>query len=72
MLQKLVVLILLVLFVSGDQREEKTVRIVHGLQNQQPPGSTEKQQQQRLRRSFDKFFSSKRKVPNAADPLHNR
>ena len=26
----------------------------------------------RLRHSFDALFTSKRKVPNAADPLHNR
>ncbi|KAJ6939810.1 hypothetical protein NC651_006083 [Populus alba x Populus x berolinensis] len=68
-LQKPMVILLLVLFVSGDRKEETTVN-VHGLQNQQPPSSTEKQQ--RLRHSFDTFFSSKRKVPNASDPLHNR
>ncbi|KAJ6939811.1 hypothetical protein NC651_006083 [Populus alba x Populus x berolinensis] len=42
-LQKPMVILLLVLFVSGDRKEETTVN-VHGLQNQQPPSSTEKQQ----------------------------
>ncbi|GKV10292.1 hypothetical protein SLEP1_g21683 [Rubroshorea leprosula] len=32
----------------------------------------EPQQRQGLRHSFGAFFSNKRKVPNASDPLHNR
>ncbi|KAJ6679041.1 CLAVATA3/ESR (CLE) AMILY MEMBER MTCLE20 [Salix purpurea] len=66
-LQKLVVLTLLVLLLSGDQKEDTMVN-VQDLQDQRRPSSAEKQQQ----KSFDMFFSSKRKVPNASDPLHNR
>ncbi|KAJ6344765.1 hypothetical protein OIU76_006315 [Salix suchowensis] len=64
---KLVVLTLLVLLLSGDQKEDTMVN-VQDVQDQRRPSSAEKQQQ----KSFDMFFSSKRKVPNASDPLHNR
>ncbi|WRX31207.1 hypothetical protein QQP08_023694 [Theobroma cacao] len=65
---------LLSLLVSGDQKEESSVLV--GM-NGYSPGTKEKQpvrqqQHQRLRHHFDAFFSSKRKVPNASDPLHNR
>ncbi|KAJ6399979.1 hypothetical protein OIU84_015604 [Salix udensis] len=50
-----------------DQKEDTMVN-VQDLQDQRRPSSAEKQQQ----KSFDMFFSSKRKVPNASDPLHNR
>ncbi|PON46886.1 hypothetical protein TorRG33x02_324770, partial [Trema orientale] len=36
------------------------------------PGLYGKQLKRSLRHSFDALFSSKRKVPNASDPLHNR
>jgi len=39
---------------------------------QQQQKKPQRQQRQRLRHSFDVYFSSKRKVPNASDPLHNR
>lgn len=32
----------------------------------------QQQQQQRVAHSLDEFFTSKRRVPNASDPLHNR
>ncbi|OAY22995.1 hypothetical protein MANES_18G043100v8 [Manihot esculenta] len=69
MLQKLIVVILVSLLVVSGQKEETLV--FNNTDNQQPIRQ-EKQQRQRLRHSFDVFFSSKRKVPNASDPLHNR
>ncbi|KAL6982973.1 hypothetical protein U1Q18_016368 [Sarracenia purpurea var. burkii] len=69
-LRKLVVLVLLLLVSGGEgkngiqppQREEGT-----------PPEEPKQQLQHRLiRHSMDVFFSGKRKVPNASDPLHNR
>ncbi|OAY50991.1 hypothetical protein MANES_05G178800v8 [Manihot esculenta] len=69
MLQKLIFLILVSLFVVSGEKEEKLV--VNNTYSQQPTRK-EKQQYQRLSFSFDVFFSNKRKVPNASDPLHNR
>ncbi|CAN6539839.1 unnamed protein product [Malus baccata var. baccata] len=81
--QKFVVLIVLVflpMLVSGDK--ENTMQL--GLRNQHyslssPNKQAEKEQennkqQRRLnsKHSFEAFFSSKRRVPNASDPLHNR
>lgn len=69
MLQKLIFLILVSLFVVSGEKEEMLV--VNNTYSQQPTRK-EKQQYQRLSFSFDVFFSNKRKVPNASDPLHNR
>ncbi|XWS24157.1 hypothetical protein CRYUN_Cryun28dG0076500 [Craigia yunnanensis] len=73
LLQKLMVVMLLYLvLVSGDLKEESMLVGMNG----HAPGAKEKQpvkqQHQRLRHSFGVFSSSKRKVPNASDPLHNR
>ncbi|KAJ0024376.1 hypothetical protein Pint_08698 [Pistacia integerrima] len=69
--QKLIVIIFLSLLVSGEKEETLVVGI-----NNKPPimqaKQHQKQKQERLRHSFDAFMSSKRKVPNASDPLHNR
>ncbi|KDP41663.1 hypothetical protein JCGZ_16070 [Jatropha curcas] len=65
--KKIIVLILLYsLLVSGEK--EETMAVTHADDKQ--PRRQEKHQ--RLRSSFDVLFSSKRKVPNASDPLHNR
>ncbi|KAE8725742.1 putative Cytochrome P450, family 81, subfamily K, polypeptide 2 [Hibiscus syriacus] len=66
LLQTLMVVMLLSLLVSADQKDDEPLLV--GI-NARPPFPQEKQ---RLRHSFGVFFSSKRKVPNAADPLHNR
>ncbi|KAB2619449.1 hypothetical protein D8674_015318 [Pyrus ussuriensis x Pyrus communis] len=82
--QKFVVLIVLVflpMLVSGDR--ENTMQL--GLREQhyfslspnkqaEKEQENNKQQQRRLnsKHSLEAFFSSKRRVPNASDPLHNR
>ncbi|KAB2082720.1 hypothetical protein ERO13_A05G206700v2 [Gossypium hirsutum] len=62
--------------VSGYQKEEP---MVVGMKGHNPPHDKHKQpvkvkqqHHQRFRHSFDVFYSSKREVPNASDPLHNR
>uniref|UniRef100_F6GZW1 Uncharacterized protein n=1 Tax=Vitis vinifera TaxID=29760 RepID=F6GZW1_VITVI len=71
LLQKFMVLVFLSLLVFGQKEEAMDVGT-----NGESPGIQEKQQQkqqqQRLRHSLDVFLSSKRRVPNASDPLHNR
>ncbi|KAG6626451.1 hypothetical protein I3843_15G043700 [Carya illinoinensis] len=71
MLRKLMFLAFLAFLVCV----EKEAGLVVGVNSLQPPNMQEKQQQRqrpkRLKHSFDAFFSSKRKVPNASDPLHN-
>ncbi|KAK8544846.1 hypothetical protein V6N13_003406 [Hibiscus sabdariffa] len=52
---------------SADQKDDESLLVV-GINARSPVP----QEKQRLRHSFGVFFSSKRKVPNAADPLHNR
>ncbi|MDV3195021.1 MAG: hypothetical protein Q8881_02060, partial [Sweet potato little leaf phytoplasma] len=81
MFAKQLMLILFSLMVSGEL-EETMVDLVfaqhdHSLTSlsKQEENHHQQQQQQLWRRSrllFDIFFSSKRKVPNASDPLHNR
>lgn len=41
-------------------------------QQQQQQQEEEERQEQSLKHSVEVFFSSKRRVPNASDPLHNR
>ncbi|KAH7526834.1 hypothetical protein JRO89_XSUnG0046900 [Xanthoceras sorbifolium] len=78
LLQKYIILVVLLsLLVSAEKEAEKGVVVgmnshppttqMLGKQNQKP----QQQQQQRLRHSLDGLFSSKRRVPNASDPLHN-
>lgn len=71
-MRKLMFLAFLAFVVCG----EKEAGTVVGVNSLQPPNMQDKkhqrQQQKRLKQSFDVFFSSKRKVPNASDPLHNR
>lgn len=82
LLQKLiVVVVLLSLLVSGDNDQEEVMKVGASAVSNLSPGNTyvdrrqqdqTRQPQRYLRHSFDAFFSSKRKVPNASDPLHNR
>ncbi|PIM98335.1 hypothetical protein CDL12_29186 [Handroanthus impetiginosus] len=75
MLQNLLVLFLLVLLVSASENNNRVLsakRILNSSRKLQ-----EKQQQfqiekQGVKHAFDAFFSSKRRVPHASDPLHNR
>ncbi|GMI77408.1 hypothetical protein HRI_001410100 [Hibiscus trionum] len=71
LLQTLMAVLLLSLLVSADQKDDESLLVGTNARSSVPE---EKQplEQQRLRHSFGVFFSSKRKVPNAADPLHNR
>ncbi|KAB2076192.1 hypothetical protein ERO13_A06G022350v2 [Gossypium hirsutum] len=72
----MVVMLLSSMLISADPKDEPL--LVGTTTNAHSPVSNEKipmdkqQQPQSLRGSFGVFFSSKRKVPNAADPLHNR
>lgn len=68
LLRKLMVLAFLSLLVCGE-KEAATVNV--GIKNHST-NMHQRQKHQRLRHSFDVFFSNKRKVPNASDPLHNR
>lgn len=71
-LKKLIlVLVLISLFlVTGETM--KVGRMVKD-ESESPKGKQTKEvRNQRLRHTFDVFFSSKRRVPNASDPLHNR
>lgn len=73
LLQKTIALIFLsLLLVSGDQKEEK-VKVAFGTNNSHlPPNVQEKQHQNPQQKQSLRYFSSKRRVPNASDPLHNR
>ncbi|KAE8695841.1 putative Cytochrome P450, family 81, subfamily K, polypeptide 2 [Hibiscus syriacus] len=66
LLQTLMVVILFSLLVSSDQKDDEPLPVRIEARSPFP------QKKQSLRHSFGVFFSSKRKVPNAADPLHNR
>ncbi|KAK9946440.1 hypothetical protein M0R45_011906 [Rubus argutus] len=79
----LLVLVFLSMLVSGNKEKATRARArAVGVRNQLKytwPNPQVKQQEveekKRLRRhhhSFEAFFASKRKVPNASDPLHNR
>ncbi|GAB4839309.1 hypothetical protein Ancab_028836 [Ancistrocladus abbreviatus] len=70
----------ILMLVDGGTKENQTV-VSFGLTNddsyQLPSLSSRKQQQQHQFMNYsllDKwiYFTSKRKVPNASDPLHNR
>ncbi|KAK8601134.1 hypothetical protein V6N13_059136 [Hibiscus sabdariffa] len=70
LLQTLMLVVLLSLLVSADQKDGP---LLVGINAPSPvPEVKQPMERQRLRHSFGVFFSSKRKVPNAADPLHNR
>ena len=71
LLQKFMVLVFLSLLVSGQKEEAMDVGTI-GQSPSIQEKQQQKQQQQRLRHSLDVFLSSKRRVPNASDPLHNR
>ncbi|KAF4360629.1 hypothetical protein CsatB_007520 [Cannabis sativa] len=74
LLYKLILLVFLSLLVFGEAEVEVRSRslVVIGSHDDLSPSLHEKQLKRSLRHSFDALFSSKRKVPNAADPLHNR
>ncbi|OMO78847.1 hypothetical protein CCACVL1_14077 [Corchorus capsularis] len=79
-MKRLMVIVLLLVFlllVSGDdQKNEESMFAAMNVHSQggkkNQTVNQKPQPQQRLRHSFDFFFSSKRRVPNASDPLHNR
>ncbi|KAK8642588.1 hypothetical protein V6N13_011927 [Hibiscus sabdariffa] len=74
LLKKLMIIMLVVsVLVSGYQKEDAMLVGMDGdAKERQPWKHQHHQHHQRSRRSIDVFFSSKRKVPNASDPLHNR
>ena len=71
-LKRFMVFVLLTFIVCGEKEEPSVVVDQH----YQPHNMTEKQEKpnQHLnpRYPFGVYFSQKRKVPNASDPLHNR
>ncbi|KAB1220293.1 hypothetical protein CJ030_MR3G019039 [Morella rubra] len=68
LLRKLMILAFLSLLVCGEGEAAMVVGVHSQSRNVQ-----EKQQFKHLiRHSSDLYVSSKRKVPNASDPLHNR
>lgn len=69
-MQKLIFLVFLSLLVFGEKDEESSLIVVD--KHKQSPRLQKMQLKRSLRHSFDALFSSKRKVPNASDPLHNR
>lgn len=72
--QLMVVLAFFLLLVCGEKEAATTVVGVYNRSPnmQEKQQHHERQQRQRLRHSFEVYFASKRKVPNASDPLHNR
>ncbi|KAE8683529.1 putative Cytochrome P450, family 81, subfamily K, polypeptide 2 [Hibiscus syriacus] len=66
LIQTLMVVVLLSLLASSDKKDDEPLLV--GIEARSPFP----QEKRSLRHSFGVFFSSKRKVPNAADPLHNR
>jgi hypothetical protein len=73
--QLIMVVGFLSLLVRGEKEEAAAVVGAHSRSpnmQQQQQKKPQRQQRQRLRHSFDVYFTSKRKVPNASDPLHNR
>lgn len=76
LLHKLVMLVVLSLLVSGEDKlrlsqNESSISVVVGMKKKL--GVSEmKKNHQRVAHSLDEFFWSKRRVPNASDPLHNR
>ncbi|KAI3465300.1 hypothetical protein Pfo_021963, partial [Paulownia fortunei] len=82
MLRKLVFLFLLALVVSAGENNETMVvgsrKISASKLQEKQLGKVDDQQLQRqlerlrVKHAFDAFFSSKRRVPNESDPLHNR
>ncbi|CAL8996285.1 unnamed protein product [Prunus brigantina] len=71
----LMVLVLFSMLVSGYKENTMPLSVPNNVEQKQQEHEDDmnkQPQQQRLRHSFEAFFSSKRKVPNASDPLHNR
>lgn len=78
----LLVLVFLSMLVSGNKENATTTSTravgVHNQLKYTSPNLQVKQQEVeekkslRHHHSFEAFFASKRKVPNASDPLHNR
>ncbi|KAF8023185.1 hypothetical protein BT93_F0630 [Corymbia citriodora subsp. variegata] len=76
----LILLLLSSLLVSGDEREEAMNTNV--MSSTVSPGAKERSEKPHMGRHPqprfgpspppDKWLSSKRRVPNASDPLHNR
>ncbi|KAL2318486.1 hypothetical protein Fmac_032362 [Flemingia macrophylla] len=67
-LKRFMVFVLLTFLVCGEKEEPSLV-----VDQRHPPHNMpEKQQKLHPRYPFGFYFSQKRKVPNASDPLHNR
>lgn len=63
------VLLTLLFLVSGEKQESSVV----GLRNHTPSMvETQKLRDKQPKQPLDVYYSVKRKVPNASDPLHNR
>lgn len=74
LVQKLVILALLS-FMAYGEKDKMVVGMnkkQHELQRQRQPQETEDEQHGKHHHPFDLYSSSKRKVPNVSDPLHNR
>ncbi|GLT40187.1 hypothetical protein SLA2020_143400 [Shorea laevis] len=71
-LKVMVVMLVVSVLVAG--KEEETVVVGEDSRSGDPNEKQNHKQprSQRASDSFGVFFSSKRKVPNASDPLHNR
>ncbi|KAI4337021.1 hypothetical protein L6164_015483 [Bauhinia variegata] len=70
-LQRVMIFLLLTFLAVCGEKEKCWVV---GFREQQPSGMLEKQQHRAGSRKklTDVYFSGKREVPNASDPLHNR
>ncbi|KAI4316646.1 hypothetical protein L6164_024606 [Bauhinia variegata] len=68
-LRRIMVFLLLTLLVVCGEKEESSVV---GFHKQPSSMAGQNQQHQRPRQPLAVYFSGKRKVPNASDPLHNR
>lgn len=66
---RVMVFVLLTFLVCGELKEESSVV---GLSSQTPNMvGNQKQREKQQKQPFDVFYTQKRKVPNASDPLHN-
>lgn len=78
-LKRVIVFVLLIttFLVCGEKEEPSDVGLRYQLpsmpeKQQQRQKQNKQQQHQRTSHPFGVYFSQKRKVPNASDPLHNR
>ncbi|KAL8058728.1 hypothetical protein ABFX02_03G039100 [Erythranthe guttata] len=81
LLKKMVLLIIMValLVSAGDEKNQTSSsmvlfgsRKISALLKLQESHQEKQKQKQKQKHVFDEFFTSKRRVPNESDPLHNR